>query len=665
MSKTHIKSNGMGKGKNVNPPIPAKQMEEELSAGKLKTEENFLRYIQMLQKFSKRYTVVFAAMDTPSGSDAFTSEISRELQAIGLRHNLYQKFRYSYAAIIDEGELIFEELPEELTLPVEYTGVINSVPVYVKSAGFQVPAGRTAIITIDGVNHSPCFRGLNIVVFDKITKFVIDAVNFDTYSEKIACRRPFIRSERLLSWCKLHPGISVMTFNVPSFPKEDLSENEKFIKNSKLNLEIVRHNVDKPIFAFSSYLNVCEAVDALTPPKSYHDMDGVRYFEDYSGLAVNTMGGHRVTCDQPDNYLRTIFIVGGCEVFGVGVKDCDTIASNLQQMCGDFFPKQKILVENYGYFLCEAQDARGEEELKILEGLPVREGDIVLCDFGYSDTLPHIEIGGAARRPHDYGEIFFDDYHYTREGYQLIAKRIFDALQQQKFFSDVFSGGKCIVSPSNQYPFNTEERKELEAYKKILMEFYDSMFSLRIGAIVMNCNPFTLGHRYLIEQALEQCHHLIVFLVQEDQSFFPFAERLSLVDKGIADLEDVTVIPSGRFMISTLTFSEYFNKSDIQERVIDSSLDVMLFAKEIAPCLDISVRFAGEEPYDNVTRQYNQTMRNVLPKYGIDFVEIPRLELDGSAVSASRVRELLKEKEFKSIARLVPKTTYDYLLENY
>lgn len=179
----------------------------------------------------------------------------------------------------------------------------------------------------------------------------------------------------------------------------------------------------------------------------------------------------------------------------------------------------------------------------------------------------------------------------------------------------------------------------------------------------MNCNPFTLGHRYLVEKALEHCDHLIIFVVQEDQSQVPFEDRLNLVDEGTADLKHVTVIPSGRFVLSSLTFSEYFNKAELQDRTVDTSLDVTVFAREIAPCLHIKKRFVGEEPFDTVTRQYNETMRQILPAYGIELVEIPRAEQHGEAISASRVRRLLKERNFDAIKPLVPESTLRYLLK--
>ncbi len=183
----------------------------------------------------------------------------------------------------------------------------------------------------------------------------------------------------------------------------------------------------------------------------------------------------------------------------------------------------------------------------------------------------------------------------------------------------------------------------------------------KIGSIVMNCNPFTLGHRYLVEYAAARCSQLFIFVVEEDRSDFPFADRIELVQQGTSDIGNVTVLPSGRFIISSLTFVDYFGKSEMQDRVVDPSMDVQLFCKHIAPKLGINVRFAGEEPLDNITRQYNEAMQRILPQHGVDFEVIPRKELDGDVISASRVRKMLETKDFDAIAKLVPETTLAYL----
>ena len=114
-----------------------------------------------------------------------------------------------------------------------------------------------------------------------------------------------------------------------------------------------------------------------------------------------------------------------------------------------------------------------------------------------------------------------------------------------------------------------------------------------------------------------------------------------------------------------MTFSGYFNKAKLQNTNVDSKFDIKLFAEEIAPELGINVRFAGEEPNDTVTKQYNDNMRKILPKHGINFVEIPRKTIDGEVISAKRVRTLLQDHNFNDLSKLVPETTLNYLKKKF
>lgn len=640
-----------------------------LSINKLKNEQNFIEYVRNLCSFSKRYMLIISASDTPCGP-AYTKEVSSEVMKLGLRIDLCKKFRHGYAAIINAGVLEFENLSPTAYEWVEYNCYIEDIFIEVVSVGFDAHKQNTALIRINGKNYSPCRRGLNFVVFDRVTKTVLDAVNFDTFNNNFLCYRPSDLAEGLLEYKKQHPGVAILCFNGPACPSNNRSANEEFILKNDVVRGTILQNLDKPVFALNKYFNApADILEVLNVPKSYHDINGIRRFEDVIGKYVNIANGHRITEGQPQNYKRTIFIVGGCNIFGIGTSDKGTIASQLQKLLNELVPEQQFIVQNYGFYLSEVDAATGEE-LTILNSLPTKAGDIILGYFGVVSELPYLDISAAANRPHNYGEVFFDTMHYTEDGYRLIADKLFEKLLQLHFFPNglVNVPNHSIISRQEanmNYNLDIESRKKLLEYKRILTEFYNSKFGLKIGSIVMNANPFTLGHRYLIEQAAANCHHLIIFVVQEDKSAFTFGDRLKLVDAGTADLKNVTVIPSGNFIISSLTFSEYFNKSEMQDHVVDSSLDVTLFAREIAPCLNISVRFVGEEPHDKVTKQYNDIMRAVLPDYGIKFVEIPRREWDGRPISASRVRELLKERNFDEIAKIVPNTTFDYLTERY
>ena len=183
-------------------------------------------------------------------------------------------------------------------------------------------------------------------------------------------------------------------------------------------------------------------------------------------------------------------------------------------------------------------------------------------------------------------------------------------------------------------------------------------FGGTVGAAVMNCNPFTLGHRYLIKTAARQVDHLYVFVVSEDSSRFSFEDRMYMVRRGTEDLENVCVIPSGEYMISKATFPTYFIKDGANIESIYASLDVTLFGSKIAKSLGITRRFVGTEPYCAVTRNYNEIMKQLLPAYGVEVVEIERT----GGISASRVREALDAGDIAALDELVPKTTLDHIM---
>lgn len=631
---------------------------------------NFIDYLKILLSFSKRYTIMISASDTAVGL-SFTDKHQALLLKLGLNINLIEQYGLGYAVLIDEGKVLLERLttvPEEF---IEEKLILNDIEIELISVGFFAPRRNCGLLKINGKNYSPNLRGLNIVVFDKVTGYVLDAVNFDTFTESFACRRPQQIIDGVNKFLELHPKVSFICFNRPAFPSKNRTENEEFIVRKSIGRADILNNLDKPVFAINNYYDVEGIKEVLNAPKSYHNINGVRKFEDIQGRYVNTAGGHRITLDQPSDAEKTIFLLGGCHIFGVGASDEHTIATFLQKLLNRSFPARKIIVQNYGYYLMEVKDAKSGEELKILNDLPVKPGDIILWNFSAIPNLPRIDMADSCYEPRNQ-EIYTDTMHMTPDGYLLTAKKLFQGLMDMNLFSsekDILIQERSSrkyqeqLSQKNEYGFNQTENLELEAYKDILKEYYEAAFTKIIGSIVMNCNPFTLGHRYLIEQALQQCDFLVIFVVEEEKSEFSFDDRLYMVDEGTKDLENVVVIPSGRFIISTLTFSEYFNKSEIQDRTVDTSLDLSIFAREIAPCLHITKRFVGEEPMDNITKQYNENMKRILPEYGIELIEIPRMEKDGMAVSASRVRELMKKQEYEMVQELVPKTTYDYLLE--
>ena len=209
----------------------------------------------------------------------------------------------------------------------------------------------------------------------------------------------------------------------------------------------------------------------------------------------------------------------------------------------------------------------------------------------------------------------------------------------------------------------------MENQKNGIREFLDRLSACHTdnitGAVVMNCNPFTLGHRYLIEQASKECNRLLVFVLSEDRSYFKTADRMAMVKAGTADLKNVTVLPTGPYLISSATFPTYFLKEQADTLDVQCQLDVAVFGDYFAPRFHITRRFVGSEPFCPVTGAYNQALHRLLPAYGVSLTEIPRLEAGGTPVSATNVRKLIEENNAEAVRALVPDTTFQYLKDNH
>ena len=181
-----------------------------------------------------------------------------------------------------------------------------------------------------------------------------------------------------------------------------------------------------------------------------------------------------------------------------------------------------------------------------------------------------------------------------------------------------------------------------------------------VGAVVMNANPFTKGHRALVQHAATRVDRLIVFVVEHDASFYPFADRIRLVREGLEDLSNVIVVPSTRYMISAATFPSYFLKEKEQGQQEHAKLDAAVFLRWFVPRFRIEWRFVGEEPSDRTTAGYNQALLEILPP-ACSVRVIPRKRENDAVISASTVRAAIREGNWLLVRSMVPESTYAYL----
>lgn len=261
---------------------------------------------------------------------------------------------------------------------------------------------------------------------------------------------------------------------------------------------------------------------------------------------------------------------------------------------------------------------------------------------------------------------------YQGEG--LLAS-ILTTLRQQAFHA----GHRHLflyTKPQNSFLFSelffypvarTENVLLMEDQKNGIQNFVHAQASFRhtghIGAAVMNCDPFTLGHQYLIETAAKSCDHLYVFVLSEDQGRFSSQARMEMVRRGTAHISNVTVLPTGPYLISRATFPTYFLKKRDQADEIHCQLDVEIFTRYFVPAFGITTRFVGTEPLSALTNRYNAVLKETLPTRGVKVVELPRLSIDNTPISASAVREAYQIQDWSKLQKFVPASTYEYLLQ--
>ncbi len=260
---------------------------------------------------------------------------------------------------------------------------------------------------------------------------------------------------------------------------------------------------------------------------------------------------------------------------------------------------------------------------------------------------------------------------------QDLTSSILSALRQEAF-KEGHSHLFLYTKPENETLFSslffypvakTDKVLLMENRKEGVRDFIESMplanVCGKIGALVMNCNPFTLGHQYLIETASKECDHLYVFVVAEDKSRFSFEQRIEMVRLGTAHLDNVSVFSTGPYLISSTTFPTYFLKERENVSQVQCLLDIEIFTKYFVPRFCINTRFVGTEPLSPMTNLYNQALKENLPEKNVEVKEIARLELMDEPISASRVRKLIDEGKSSEVEKLVPKTTFNFLKSNH
>lgn len=380
---------------------------------------------------------------------------------------------------------------------------------------------------------------------------------------------------------------------------------------------------------------------------------GVLQRADMQGKYVNYIDGERYTIGNTGTGPTVFHLFGPCLLIGSLVEDKYTIPSQLRPM----IPKQYYIknhtpdYENINYAI-RAEKFRDDDVMMFMVT------NIEL--FEKANIKTHSILPAYKNIPDFLNNVKDKLKHVNQIAMKYIAEEIYQIMSLEHLFE---SRKFEKISAGAKIYFGTGKRnipKELKEWLRVVSAKYKVPDSGKAGAVVMNCNPFTRGHRYLIETASKCVNILYVFVLEEDKSYFDFQSRFEMVKEGTKDISNVVVLSGGKYVISTQTMPGYFNKEDQPFIETDAVMDLNFFV-EIAKEFEIQARFAGEEPKDKFTRKYNEIMGRVLPEYGIDFCEIARKRMGNCVISASLVRKYMKEHRYEAIEDLVLPCTYNYM----
>jgi len=321
---------------------------------------------------------------------------------------------------------------------------------------------------------------------------------------------------------------------------------------------------------------------------------------------------------------------------------------------GPISPRDKRRQAQMDELLVQAGIAR-DRNLTYSAGVFDDDGRMIATGSLFGNTLRCMAVSGAHR-----GEGLMADIvaHLVQKQIELGHTHLFlyTKAESEKFFAPL--GFTKIAQVGDKLVFMENRR---DGFARYIQSLKAQVYSETPGAaIVMNANPFTNGHDYLLAKAASENDRVVLFVLSEDCSLVPYEDRMAMVRAAAAKYPNVTVVSSGSYMISSATFPSYFLKDDALVTQTHAKLDATLFTR-IARELNLTCRYVGEEPFSAATNAYNDSLAAVLPGAGIELRVIPRKEQEGTPISASYVRKLIHDGRFEEIRAIVPETTYDYL----
>jgi [citrate (pro-3S)-lyase] ligase len=419
--------------------------------------------------------------------------------------------------------------------------------------------------------------------------------------------------------------------------------------------KLVNSNVDLYKNCFDNYSqeyvhNISIADSELIQSDSFFLMENCK------SKAMNTENGIRLEKNAEDKE-NNIFLFGASNAFGYYVYDDETISSYMRQYD----------LGNYNIYNCATI---GDTMINIYNRIinfDIEKNDIVIVGVHpvilnrNFDLFSTIRTMNYFEQPHD-KENFVDMSHYTAFCHRNLAKIIYESIKGlltlNKGFEIEDSKSKKVIEAFNNYKLIVKQKG------------WKLKKSDEIGIAVMSANPFTIGHRHLVELGSKMFDYFVIFLMQDGYDLiFDKKECQKIVEVGVSDLDNVIVAPFPEGCITWDDFCPEYNnvaarhaKNFIGINVYDLANMLVVMCKEG----NFSHYIAGIETDDAVTRQMCLHFKNICELNGINFIAIPRKKIGDNekSISGTECRKLLETKQYDKLLKVLQPNVLQYIIDN-
>ncbi len=365
---------------------------------------------------------------------------------------------------------------------------------------------------------------------------------------------------------------------------------------------------------------------------------------------LNIVNGERVTTGQPAEADRTIWCFGPCIIIGGFVEDKYTIESILQKKINDDGYSCKVVN-------CGCHETPYQEMIRITS-TPMKPGDIVILylDNRSVPGVESIDMMDLLDKNNVPAEWLLDlPVHCNHKVNMIYADELYERMKRDGILSNEVQQGEHPSMLTRDLAVNS-------LYMDLRFNTFHPEEGQTVGGIGMHGNPFTLGHRYLIETASKMVDRLICQIIEDELGAFSFAERFAMAVEGTRDLPNVKIVAGGPFQATRNVFQEYFVKVEPTDMRESATVDTLIFAEIIAKRLGITYRFLGDEKHNPKMQYFNELVKEILPQYGIRVVELPRAQAGGRPISASYARSVAAAGDMETLLQNIPETTLPFII---